>query len=139
MARTSKTLIPLPSVSAERHELNRYTMKMDLRNESNQFILKLQVANAGGVTRQLGQFVLNFEKLSDAEDPDQARALVRYHQGPFIAMMFLRGIMQVIEWYGGQNVWLSEGCIRVLLGDAKTYWHDMIHMQVESRLPAEFP
>ena len=124
-ARTSKTLVA-PSDSQDLDVKNRYTMKLDLRNDTRQFILRLQVANLRGHTKQLGQFVFNFETSSSVgEDKHQHSAYVRSHQSPFQAMTLLHGVTQVIEWYGGQNALLSEGCIKALMNEVKNYWHHL--------------
>ena len=119
-ARTSRALV-VPRDSQDVDVTNRYNMVLDLRNDTHQFILRLQVANLRGHRRQLGQFVLNFDTEIVVEEHP---AYVCSHQLPFNAVMLLRGVMQVIEWYGDHNVFLSQVRIKALMKSAMTYWRD---------------
>jgi hypothetical protein len=105
---------------------NRFSMKLDHRVDVHQFILKFQQANKLGHTRQLCQFVLHYDQTHCVfEGVHMFPCYVRANQAPFGAMMLLRGVMQVIGWYGCQDVLLPDGNIKLLLKKVKEFWADM--------------
>ena len=124
-SKTSDVLLATPT--AVSHDIyNRFSIKLDHRVDAHQFILKIQQANKLGHTRQLCQFVLHYDQTHCVfEGVHMFPAYVRAKQAPFGAMMCLRGVMQVISWYGCQDVLLPDGHIKLLLKKVKEFWADM--------------
>jgi hypothetical protein len=123
-SRSSKVLVA--NGAARDDIMNRFSMKLDQRVDAQQYILKFQTSNKFGHTRQLCQFVLHYDQTqSMVEGLTRFPIYVRAHQAPVGAMLLLRGVMQVIDWYGCQNVLLSDDNIQVLLKKAKEIWAQM--------------
>jgi hypothetical protein len=104
-------------------------MKLRVDKPLHKVFLLLQALNFRGRTTHLGQFPLSFEQdVLTTDVLGSSTSYVPASQGPFVAMMFAHGVMQVIHWYGRRNILLSEKRIKALLLEVKTMWRGMNRM-----------
>jgi hypothetical protein len=130
VAKSSKTLVAIEGFDEEGKAcLNRFTFKSDYQvyNGCNgivdQMVVRLMGSNKGGQKRQLGQITLNLHRENRVfGDADCQKWIVEAHDRPFVAAMFMRGVMQAIHWYNSRNILLPEMRIRQLIMNAKGGW-----------------
>jgi hypothetical protein len=81
-----------------------FTMKLEKRPQVQKLVVKLEHTDVSGHKTQLGQFLLKSESRTAIIDGAEYQITkVPANQLPFGAIMFLRGAMQVIDWYSSQN------------------------------------
>ena len=123
---TSKILV-VPAGDSEDVDINdRFSVKMQLSMGKQQLVLKLQASNLRGTPKQMGQFTMNYEQdVLTTNVLETSTSFVPANQSPFVAMMLIHGVMQVIHWYACRNILLSECHIKDLICKVKAVWRNM--------------